>query len=120
MKILIAVNAIAALAMLIMFPFYSGGRSLLYLCAGLVHAGLSFGLMRNYGWARVTMIGYALFQVAGLGSWSLIGIMTLIAEPMTIEKTQFLIFSAIAIPFLIWAAIYLLREMQREPVPADD
>ncbi len=112
LNVLVVVNAIAALVLLCMFPFYSGGRSLLYLCAGLIHATLAFGLARDYGWARVTMIAYALFQVAGLGSWSLVGMMTLVAEPLSPEKARFLGFSAIAVPFLIWAAIYLLRRIR--------
>lgn len=112
-KVLIAVNAIAAVVLLAMFPFYGGGRSLMYLCAGLIHTALAVGLARDYGWARVTMIGYALFQAAGLGSWSLIGIMTLVAEPLSPDKAWFLGFAAIAVPFLVWAAIYLLRRIDQ-------
>ena len=109
LKVLIAANAIAAVALLAMFPFYSGGRGLMYLITGIVHTGLAFGLARDYGWARITTIAYALFQIAGLGSWSLIGLMTLIAEPLSTDKAWFLGFSAVAVPFLLWTVIYLLR-----------
>ncbi len=113
-KLLIAVNALAALALLAMFPQYTGGRALLYLCVGILHAVLAFGLFRNYGWAIIVMIVYALFQATGMGVWSLIGLMTLVAEPLTPAKTQFLLFAAVAIPFLVWAALYLLRQLRRD------
>lgn len=109
---LIAVNALAAVALLAMFTQYSGGRALLYLGVGILHAVLAFGLLRSYGWASIVMIVYSLFQVAGMSVWSLIGLMTLVAEPLTPEKTQFLLFAAVAIPFLAWAAIYLLRRLR--------
>ena len=115
-RVLIAVNTLTALALLAMCPQYSGGRALLYLVVGMLHALLGFALYRGYNWARVVMIIYALFQVAGMGLWSLIGIMTLAAEPLSNEKAQFLGFAAIAIPFLAWSVIYLLRDIQRPPV----
>ena len=111
-KVLIAVNAITALVLLIMFPQYTGGRALLYLCAGILHSFLAIGLFLRYGWATIVMIAYALFQIAGMGLWSLIGLMTLIAEPLTADKARFLILSAVAIPFLIWAALYLLQQLR--------
>ena len=111
-KVIIAVNALAAIVLIAMFPQYSGGRALLYLCVGILHGVLAFGLFRRYGWASVVMIVYALFQVAGMALWSLIGIMTLVAEPLTPPKAQFLLFAAVAIPFLSWAAIYLLKQLR--------
>jgi len=111
-KILITVNALAAVVLLAMFPQYSGGRALLYLCVGILHGVLAFGLFQRYGWASIVMIVYALFQVAGMTLWSLIGIMTLVAEPLTPAKAQFLLFAAFAIPFLSWAAIYLLKQLR--------
>lgn len=111
-KVLITVNAITALVLLVMFPQYTGGRALLYLCAGILHGILATGLFLRQGWASIVMIAYALFQVAGMGLWSLIGLMTLVAEPLSGEKAQFLILSAVAIPFLVWAAIYLLRQLR--------
>lgn len=111
-KVLIAVNALAALALLVMSTQYSGGRALLYLGVGILHAVLAFGLLRSYTWASVVMIIYALFQVAGMGVWSLIGLMTLVAEPLTPATAQFLVFAALAIPFLVWAALYLLKKLR--------
>ena len=111
-KVLIAVNALAAILLLAMFPQYSGGRALLYLCVGILHGVLAFGLFQRYGWASIVMIVYALFQAAGMALWSLIGIMTLVAEPLTPAKAQFLLFAAVAIPFLAWAAIYLLKQLR--------
>ena len=46
-KVLVAVNALAAIALLAMFPQYSGGRALLYLGAGILHGVLAFGLFRR-------------------------------------------------------------------------
>jgi hypothetical protein len=111
-KVLVVVNALAALALLAMFPQYSGGRALLYLCVGSLHGLLAFGLFQRYGWASVVMIVYGLFQVAGIALWSLIGLMTLVAEPLTPAKAQFLLFAAVAIPFLAWSVIYLLRQLK--------
>lgn len=113
MKVLVAVNALAALALLIMVPQYTGGRALLYLCVGLLHGLLGVGLYLQSNWARVLMIVYALFQVAGMGLWSLIGLMTLVAQPLSSEKAQFLVLAAIAIPFLSWSAFYLLGQLRR-------
>ena len=113
-KVLVAVNALAALALLAMFPQYTGGRALLYLSVGILHTVLALGLFRSYAWASIVMIVYALFQVAGMAIWSLIGIMTLVAEPITPEKAQFLVFAALAIPFLVWAALYLLRQLRSD------
>ena len=112
-KVLVAVNALAALTLLVMFPQYTGGRALLYLCVGLLHGLLGIGLYFQANWARVLMIVYALFQVAGMGLWSLIGLMTLVAQPLSTEKAQFLILAAVAIPFLSWSAIYLLGQLRR-------
>jgi len=111
-KVLITVNAIAALVLLAMFPQYTGGRALLYLCTGILHGVLAFGLFSRYGWASVVMIAYALFQAVGMGLWSLIGLMTLVAEPLTEEKARFLMLAAVAIPFLAWSALYLLRQLR--------
>ncbi len=111
-KVLVVVNALVALALLAMFPQYSGGRALLYLCVGILHGVLAFGMFQRYTWASIIMIIYALFQIAGMGLWSLIGLMTLVAEPLSEEKLQFLLLSAVAIPFLAWAAIYLLSRLR--------
>lgn len=110
-KILIAVNFAAAAVLLLMVPHYSGGRALLYLCVGLLHGLLGIGLYLRQNWARIVMIVYALFQSVGMALWSLIGLMTLMAEPLDADKAAFLAFSAVAIPFLFWAGIYLLRHM---------
>jgi len=112
-KILVTVNALTAIALLVMFPQYSGGRALLYLCFGILHGVLAFGLFFRFNWASVVMIAYALFQVAGMGLWSLIGLMTLVAEPLTAEKAQFFGLSAVAIPFLVWSALYLLGQLRK-------
>ena len=112
LKVLVVVNALVAVALLTMFPQYSGGRALLYLCVGILHGVLAFGVFQRYTWASIIMIIYALFQIAGMGLWSLIGLMTLVAEPLSEEKLQFLLFAAVAIPFLAWAAIYLLRRLR--------
>lgn len=114
-KVLVAVNALAALILLVMFPQYSGGRALLYLCVGILHAVLSLGLFLRHNWASILMIIYALFQVAGMALWSLIGLMTLVAAPLTAEKAQFLALSAVAIPFLAWSVLYLLRQLRNSP-----
>lgn len=119
-KVLITVNAITALALLAMFPQYTGGRALLYLCAGILHGVLAGGLFFRYGWASIVMIAYALFQAVGMGLWSLIGLMTLVAEPLTEEKARFLMLAAVAIPFLVWAALYLLRQLRNAPSPESD
>jgi hypothetical protein len=116
-KVLVAVNALVALALLVMFPQYSGGRALLYLCVGLLHGLLAAGLYFRSNWACVLMIVYALFQVAGMGLWSLIGLMTLVAEPLSTEKAQFLALAAIAIPFLSWSAFYLLGQLRKAGGP---
>ena len=114
-KVLVAVNAVTALILLVMFPQYSGGRALLYLCVGILHAVLGVGLYFQTNWARVLMIIYALFQVAGMGLWSLIGLMTLLAVPVSTEKAEFLVLSAVAIPFLLWSALYLLGQLRKAP-----
>lgn len=111
-KVLIAVNALAALVLFVMFPQYSGGRALLYLGVGILHGVLAAGMFLRQNWASIVMIVYALFQVAGMTLWSLIGLMTLVAEPLTPGKAQFLIFAAFAIPFLAWAALYLLKQLR--------
>lgn len=90
----------------------------MYLCVGLLHVVLAVGLYLRYGWARIAMIIYAVFQSAGMALWSLIGLMTLIAEPLDRAKATFLMLSAIAVPFLIWAIIYLLRQIAAETVDA--
>ncbi|UCH49186.1 MAG: hypothetical protein JSU95_05205 [Betaproteobacteria bacterium] len=113
-KVLVIVNAFGALVLLAMFTQYSGGRALLYLCVGILHGVLALGLFRRYVWASIVMIIYALFQVAGMALWSLIGLMTLAAEPLTPAKAQFLLLSAVVIPFLGWAAIYLLRQLRTD------
>ena len=114
-KILVVVNALTAIALLIMSPQYAGGRALLYLCFGILHGVLAFGLFYRLNWASVVMIAYALFQMCGMGLWSLIGLMTLVAEPLTAGKAQFFALSAIAIPFLAWSALYLLRQLRIDP-----
>ncbi len=111
-KVLVAVNAITAIALLIMFPQYSGARALLYLFIGLLHAVLAAGLYFQSNWARVLMIVYALFQVAGMSLWALIGLMTLVAQPLSTEKAQFLGLAAVAIPFLAWSVFYLLGQLR--------
>ena len=113
-RILIIANACAALAMLAMAPQYSGGRSLLYLCVGLMHGLLAAGIFFRYNWARVVTVVYALFQAAGMALWSLIGLLTLMAEPLDRDKAAFLLLSALIIPFLVWSVVYLLRQMTRE------
>lgn len=112
-RLLIVVNALVALTLLLMFPQYSGGRALLYLCAGILHAGLALGLYLRQGWASIVMIAYALFQIAGMGLWALIGLMTLAVEPLSEEKARFLILAAVAIPFLSWAVVYLLSQLRK-------
>jgi len=114
-KVLIAVNALVALALLIMFPQYTGGRALLYLCVGLLHGVLGIGLYFQTNWARVLMIVYALFQIAGMSLWSVIGLMTLVAQPLSTEKAQFLALAVVAIPFLAWSVFYLLGQLRRAP-----
>ena len=117
-KVLIVVNALVALVLLAMFPQYTGGRALLYLCAGILHATLALGLYLRQGWAVIVMVAYALFQIAGMGLWALIGLMTLAVEPLSEEKARFLILAAVAIPFLGWAVVYLLRRL-RESASSD-
>lgn len=114
-KLLIAVNALVALTLLAMFPQYTGGRALLYLCAGILHGVLALGLYLRKGWASIVMIAYALFQIAGMGLWSLIGLMTLAVEPLSEEKARFLILAAVVIPFLTWTVVYLLRQLRTAP-----
>jgi sulfite exporter TauE/SafE len=116
-KVLVAVNALAALTLLIMFPQYTGGRALLYLCVGILHGVLGIGLFLQANWARVLMIVYALFQVAGMSLWALIGLMTLVAQPLSAEKAQFLVLAAVAIPFLSWSVFYLLGQLRRAADP---
>lgn len=115
MKVLIAANALVALVLLAMFPQYTGGRALLYLCTGILHSVLALGLYLRQGWASIVMIAYALFQIAGMGLWALIGLMTLAAEPLSKEKAQFLILAAVVIPFLSWTVVYLLRQLRKAP-----
>jgi hypothetical protein len=114
-KVLIAVNALTALFLLVMFPQYTGGRALLYLCAGILHTLLALGLYLRQGWASIVMVAYALFQVVGMVLWALIGLMTLAIEPLSEEKTQFLILAAVIVPFLIWTIFYLLRYLRNAP-----
>ena len=117
--VLIAVNAVVAIILLAMTPQYAGGRALLYLCVGLLHGVLALGLYLRYGWARIVMIIYAVFQSAGMALWSLIGLMTLIAEPLDRTKATFLMLSVVTVPFLIWAIIYLLRQIATETGEAE-
>ena len=112
LMVLVTVNAVAAIILLIMSPLYPGGRGLLYLCAGILHAVLALGLFRAYNWARVIMIIYALFQAVGMSLWSLIGLMTLAVQPMTAAKAGFLGFALVAVPFLVWSVVYLLRQLR--------
>lgn len=111
-RVLIAVNSLAAVVLLVMFTQYTGGRALLYLCTGVLHSALALGLFLRQGWASIVMIAYALFQIAGMGLWALISLMTLAAEPMTEGKAQFLILAAVVIPFLGWTVVYLLRQLR--------
>ena len=119
-KVLMVVNALVALTLLAMFPQYTGGRALLYLCAGILHGVLALGLYLRQGWASIVMIAYALFQVAGMGLWALIGLMTLAVEPLSDEKARFLILAAVAIPFMSWTVVYLLGQLRRSSSPASD
>jgi len=114
-RVLIAVNALTALFLLVMFPQYTGGRALLYLCAGILHALLALGLYLRQGWASIVMIAYALLQLTGMVLWALIGLMTLAIEPMSDEKAQFLVLAAVVVPFLIWTVLYLLRYLRNAP-----
>jgi len=119
-KLLVVVNALVALTLLLMFLQYTGGRALLYLCAGILHAVLALGLYLRQGWASIVMIAYALFQIAGMGLWALIGLMTLAVEPLSEEKARFLILAAVAIPFLSWAVVYLLGQLRRPPTSTSE
>ena len=113
-KVLVSVNILAAISLLVMFPQYTGGRALLYLCVGSLHALLGVALYFQFNWARIMMIVYALFQVAGMSLWSLIGLMTLVAQPLSPDKARFLLLAAVAIPFLAWSVFYLLAQLRAE------
>ena len=63
--------------------------------------------MKN--WARILMIGGALFQFTGLLTGVIIRAALVQAGDLVPDATLFFLLAAVSLPLLLWAPIYLLR-----------
>ena len=107
--VLVLGNAAAAIGLLGSWPWQTGLRGLFFFMFGLLHIVLAVGLWGLHNWARVLMIAYALFQLAGLTIWTMISIAMVEMDGWTPEARHTVALAAVALPLLLWALIYLLR-----------
>lgn len=113
--VLVAGNAIAAVGLLASWPWQDGLRGFFFFTFGLLHIGLAVGLWKVQNWARVLMIAYALFQLVGLGIWTLITLAMVDVDGMTPDAARLFVLAGIALPLLAWALVYLLRPSGQAP-----
>jgi hypothetical protein len=107
--VLVIANVLAAIGLLVSWPWQSGLRGMFFFVFGLLHIVLAAGLWRLQNWARILMIAYALFQLTGLGIWTLITLAMVQMDGSTPESTRLFLLAGVALPLLLWAVIYLLR-----------
>ena len=113
-RLLTTANILATLCLLVMAAGLTGGKLILYLCVAGLHLILATGIFMQLRWAYVLTITYSLFQGVGMSLWCLIGILTLMGEPATQEKIGFFVLSALAVPFLGWSIIYLIKRLRTD------
>ncbi len=106
---MVVANMVAALGFLAAWPWATGQRGMLFFIAGIVHAVLAAGLWRMKNWARILMIGGALFQFTGLLTGVIIRAALVQAGDLVPDATLFFLLAAVSLPLLLWAPIYLLR-----------
>jgi hypothetical protein len=113
-NVIILANLVAALAIVLLSINLQGGKLILYVCVAALHVLLAIGIGSKKRWAYVLMIIYGLFQAVGMSLWSLIGLLTLMGEPLTLEKSIFFAVSAVVVPFLVWVIRFLIRTLKQE------
>ena len=113
-NVIILANSVAALAILSLSINLQGGKLILYVCVAALHILLAIGIGSRKRWAYVLMIVYGLFQAVGMSLWSLIGLLTLMGEPLTLEKSIFFAISVVIVPFLVWVIRFLIRTLKQE------
>jgi len=113
-NVIIIANLVAALAIVLLSIDLQGGKLILYVCVAALHILLAIGIGSRKRWAYVLMIIYGLFQAVGMSLWSLIGLLTLMGEPLNSEKSIFFGISAVVVPFLVWVIRFLIRTLKQE------
>jgi hypothetical protein len=113
-NVIILANLVAAIAIVLLSINLQGGKLILYVCVAALHILLAIGIGSRKRWAYVLMIIYGLFQAVGMSLWSLIGLLTLMGEPLTLEKSIFFGISAVVVPFLAWVIRFLIRTLKHE------
>jgi len=113
-NVIILANLVAALVIVLLSINLQGGKLILYVCVAVLHILLAVGIGSRKRWTYVLMIIYGLFQAVGMSLWSLIGLLTLMGEPLTLEKSIFFGISAVVIPFLVWVIRFLIRTLKQE------
>ena len=113
-NVIILANLVAALVIVLLSINLQGGKLILYVCVAVLHILLAVGVGSRKRWAYVLMIIYGLFQAVGMSLWSLIGLLTLMGEPLTLEKSIFFGISAVVVPFLVWVIRFLIRTLKQE------
>lgn len=113
-NVIILANSVAALAILSLSIDLQGGKLILYVCVAALHILLAIGIGSRKRWAYVLMIVYGLFQAVGMSLWSLIGLLTLMGEPLNLEKSIFFAISVVIVPFLVWVIRFLIRTLKQE------
>jgi hypothetical protein len=113
-NVIILANLVAAVAIVLLSINLQGGKLILYVCVAVLHILLAIGIGSRKRWAYVLMIIYGLFQAVGMSLWSLIGLLTLMGEPLTLKKSIFFGISAVVVPFLVWVIRFLIRTLKQE------
>lgn len=113
-NVIILANSVAAVAILSLSINLQGGKLILYVCVAALHILLAIGIGSRKRWAYVLMIVYGLFQAVGMSLWSLIGLLTLMGEPLNLEKSIFFAISVVIVPFLVWVIRFLIRTLKQE------
>ena len=113
-NVIILANLVAALAIVLLSINLQGGKLILYVCVAALHILLAIGIGSKKRWAYVLMIIYGLFQAVGMSLWSLIGLLTLMGEPLTLKKSIFFGISAVVVPFLVWVIRFLIKTLKQE------
>jgi len=113
-NVIILANLVAALVIVLLSINLQGGKLILYVCVAVLHILLAVGIGSRKRWAYVLMIIYGLFQAVGMTLWSLIGLLTLMGETLTSEKSIFFGISAVVVPFLVWVIRFLIKTLKQE------
>ena len=113
-NVIILANLVAAIVIVLLSIDLQGGKLILYACVAVLHILLAIGIGSRKRWAYVLMIIYGLFQAVGMSLWSLIGLLTLMGEPLTSEKSIFFGISAVVVPFLVWVIRFLIKTLKQE------